>query len=34
MLGDILGLSFPDLTVTITSNGVDYTRVYDWQDYD
>lgn len=31
--GGILGLSFPDLVVTIIANGTSYTRSYDWSDY-
>jgi hypothetical protein len=34
LLDGVLGLSFPDLTVTITVNNKDYVRVYDWNDYD
>lgn len=31
--GGILGLSFPNLVVTITANGTTYTREYSWGDF-
>ncbi|MEZ5189958.1 MAG: fibronectin type III domain-containing protein [Schumannella sp.] len=31
--GGLLGLSFPDLVITIAANGTTYSRSYDWNDY-